>query len=241
MKTYPAIIAALAIVTSLCADTLQIGAFTLPYRFEDTNITDIVRYVVTNDVIFYRSATTSFTPPFIEKNGVVTINGENTPDTSLYHPQIFRNGIEFRIENGQTNCIIKQSLTDAAKAIESELPMRTNLVAEAQAFIADFVSGATTNLPISEQRKLMRTIDDGCLKGIGADNSDAEVIEAQEEMRQGFAFLPICVLDTKFSYVGTNRVFWANVRADMPHEPSYARSIEALPLVFADGRWSFLY
>ena len=30
-------------------------------------------------------------------------------------------------------------------------------------------------------------------------------------------------------------------RTDMPQNPPYARSIDALPLVFADGRWSFLY
>ena len=191
--------------------------------------------------MFYRSATTSFTPPFIEKNGAVTVSGENTPDTSLYHPQVFRDGIEFRIENGQTNCIIKQALTDAAKAMESELPTRTNLVAGAELFIANFASGATTNLPIGEQRKIMRTIDNGHLMDIGLDYSDSEVVEAQDEMRQGFTFLPICVLDTKYTYVGTNRVFWANVRTDMPQEPSYARSIEALPLIFTDGRWSFLY
>ena len=39
-----------AVASTLIADTLRIGAFTLPYRFEDTNVTDIVRHVVTNDV-----------------------------------------------------------------------------------------------------------------------------------------------------------------------------------------------
>ena len=223
------------------ADTLKIGVFNLPYRFEDTNITDIVRYVVTNDVIAYKSATTSFTPPFAEKNGDVTVDSENTPGTTLYLPQILENGIAFQIENGQTNCVIKQSLTDAAKAIESELPTRTNLVAGAEAFIANFVSGTTTNLPMGEQRKIMRTIDNGRLMEIGTDYSDAEVVEAQDEMRQGFAFLPICVLDTQYFNVGTSLVFRASVRTDSPQEASYARSIEALPLVYADGYWSFQY
>ncbi len=241
MKTHSAIIAALATATSLVADTLQIGAFTLPYRYEDTNITDIVRYVVTNDVISFQSATTSFTPPFVEENGNVTVDGENTPDMHFYRPRVFLDGIEFRIENGQTNCIIKQSLTDAAKAIEGELPMRTNLVAGARQFIDNFCSGATTNLPFSEQRKLMRTIEGNCLSDMGEDCPNAEVTEVQGEMRQKFAFLPICVLDTEYSYIGTNRVFWAYVRADMPQNPSYARSIDALPLIYADGYWSFLY
>lgn len=83
-----------AVASTHIADTLRIGAFTLPYRFEDTNVTDIVRHVVTNDVISYNSAITSFTPPFIEKDGNVTVNGENTPDTTLYRPQVFRNGID---------------------------------------------------------------------------------------------------------------------------------------------------
>ena len=108
-------------------------------------------------------------------------------------------------------------------------------------FIDNFCSGATTNLPFSEQRKLMRTIEGNCLSDMGEDCPNAEVTEVQGEMRQKFAFLPICVLDTEYSYIGTNRVFWAYVRADMPQNPSYARSIDALPLIYADGYWSFLY
>ncbi len=76
---------------------------------------------------------------------------------------------------------------------------------------------------------------------MGADCTDAEVIEAQGEIREGFSFLPICILDTKYSNIGTNHVFWAHVRTDMSQNPSYARSIDAVPLVFADGHWSFLY
>ena len=241
IKTISFAILAASISIAANANTMKIGVFNLPYRFEDTNITDIVRYVVTNDVIAYKSATTSFTPPFAEKNGDVTVDSENTPGTTLYLPPILENGIAFQVENGQTNCVIKQSLTDAAKAIESELPTRTNLVAGAEAFIANFVSGTTTNLPMGEQRKIMRTIDNGRLMEIGTDYSDAEVVEAQDEMRQGFAFLPICVLDTQYFNVGTSLVFRASVRTDSPQEASYARSIEALPLVYADGYWSFQY
>ena len=32
-----------AVASTLIADTLRIGAFTLPYRFEDTNVTDMAR------------------------------------------------------------------------------------------------------------------------------------------------------------------------------------------------------
>ena len=109
MKNATAIATLAMTATSLVAETLRIGAFNLPYRFEDTNITDIVRHVVTNDVIAYKSATTSFTPPFVEENGNVTVDSENTPGTTLYLPPVFENGIEFRIEDGQTNCIIRQS------------------------------------------------------------------------------------------------------------------------------------
>ena len=77
MKNATAIATLAMTATSLVAETLRIGAFNLPYRFEDTNITDIVRHVVTNDVIAYKSATTSFTPPFVEENGNVTVDSEN--------------------------------------------------------------------------------------------------------------------------------------------------------------------
>ena len=87
----------------------------------------------------------------------------------------------------------------------------------------------------------MRTINNDRLMEIGTDYSDSEVVEAQTEMIEGFAFLPICVLDTKYFHVGTSLVFRASVRTDSPQEPSYARSIEALPLVYADGYWSFQY
>ena len=241
MKNATAIATLAMTATSLVAETLRIGAFNLPYRFEDTNITDIVRHVVTNDVIAYKSATTSFTPPFVEENGNVTVDSENTPGTTLYLPPVFENGIEFRIEDGQTNCIIRQSLTDAAKAIESELPTRTNLVAVAQGFIDNFCSGVTTNLTISEQRTLMRTVSGGHLLTMGPDIPDEDVIEAQGEMRQHFSFLPICILDTRYVNVGTNVVLLAYVRTDRPQNLSYTRSIGALPLVFFNGYWSFLY
>ena len=241
MKTYPAIIAALAIVTSLYADTLQIGAFTLPYRFEDTNITDIVRYVVTNDVQSFCAPITAFRPPYQDKNGNVCVQRINTPGTTFYRPEVFMQGIKFYIENGQTNCVIKQALTDAAKAIEGELTMRTNLVASARQFIEDFRSGTTTNLTIMEQRTLMRTISGNLLLPMGEDIPDAEVLESLEGTRQYFSFFPICILDTKYVNGGTNHYFIANVPTDAPQNPSYARSIGALPLVFADGRWSFLY
>lgn len=72
---------------------------------------------------------TGFRQPYQGEDGNVCVQRINTPGTSLYRPQIFHDGIKFHIENGQTNCIIKQILTDEAKAIEGELPTRTNLVA----------------------------------------------------------------------------------------------------------------
>lgn len=123
-----------AISTMLLADSLKIGVFTLPYRFEDENISDIVRHVATNDVIAFHSATTSFTPPYLEKTTTL-VDNETTPASSFYHPALFENGVAFTIENGQTNCVIRSSLTDAAKAIEGELPMRTNLAFYANQFL----------------------------------------------------------------------------------------------------------
>ena len=41
--------------------------------------------------------------------------------------------------------------------------------------------------------------------------------------------------------IGTNTFFMAKVPTDAPQNPSYARSIDTLRLIYADGYWSFLY
>ena len=231
-----------ALASTVIADTLRIGAFALPYRFEDTNITDIVRHVVTNDVISYSSATTSFTPPYVEKDGNVTVNGENTPDTTLYHPLVFRNGIEFRIENGQTNCIIKQSLTDAAKAIESELPARTNLAHSAQMFINSISDGTITNRPIAELRSRTRVYGNESLSVVkDTEGSDNIILQNFVYFREHAAFLPLSILDSKDLQSGTNTFYKILARFDRPNAPSHTRSIEVLPLVYADGYWCFCF
>ena len=115
MKTATALTIFMLGVSLLVADTLQIGAFTLPYRFEDTNITDIVRYVVTNDIIAYSTPIAAFRPPYQDKYGNICVQRINIPPI-IDRSELFNDGIKFYIENGQTNCIIKQSLTDAAKA-----------------------------------------------------------------------------------------------------------------------------
>lgn len=239
MKSLIAIATLTLTAASLVADTLRIGAFNLPYRFEDTNITDIVKYVVTNDVIAYKSTTTSFTPPFVEENGNVTVDSENTPGTTLYLPPVFENGIEFRIENGQTNCVIKQSLTDAAKAIESELPTRTNLAHSAQQFIDSIMDGTVTNLPITDLRSRTRIFREGALSTIAEEEgSDNIILQNFVDIRTHAAFFPLSLLDSKYITSGTNIFYAILARFDRPNEPSYARSIEVLPIVYTDGYWS---
>ena len=115
-------------------------------------------------------------PPLVEENGNVTVDGENTPDMHFYRPRVFLDGIEFRIENGQTNCIIKQSLTDAAKAIEGELPMRTNLVFGAHQFLDTIVDGSITNRPMSELRALTRVFQDGVLSVVNETDGPDNII-----------------------------------------------------------------
>lgn len=238
MKTNIAIIAALA-ATSLVADTLQIGAFTLPYRFEDTNITDIVRCVATNDVQSFCTPITGFRPPYQDKNGNICVQHINTPGTSLYRPEVFMQGIKFYIENGQTNCIIKQSLTDAAKAIESELPMRTNLVADARLFVGMMADGSITNRPTSELRTLTRVYRDGVLAVVDeADCADNIIIQNFIDIKTHAALFPLSILDAYFKYSGTNQMFFVMARFDTPDEPSYRREIDIMPLVFANGYWS---
>ena len=231
---------AMAIATMAAdADTLKIGVFNLPYRFEDTNITDIVRYVVTNDVIAYKSATVSFTPPFVRENGVVTVKGENSYLTTLYFPPLFENGIEFRIENGQTNCVIKQSLTDAAKAVEDNLPTRVNLVAGAKLFVDSMADGSITNKTIAELRSLTRLYQNGVLSVVNTTEGP------DEDIARNFAYLsgevslfPLCILDSEYKPSGTNNCFFVHARYDRSNGYSPSRTMFAISLVYADGYWS---
>lgn len=242
MKTHTAIIAALAVATSLLADTLQIGAFTLPYRFEDTNITDIVRCVVTNDVQSFCAPITAFRPPYQDKSGNVCVQRINTPGTSFYRPEVFMHGIKFYIENGQTNCVIKQSLTDAAKAIECELPMRTNLVAGARLFVGMMADGSITNRSISELRTLTRVYRNGFLSAVSeTDGPDDIIMRNFAYFSRGVAFFPLCVLDAESRPDGTNTCFFVMARYDYPNDPSYARSIGMRPLVYSNGYWSLCF
>ena len=233
---------AMAIATMAAdADTLKIGVFNLPYRFEDTNITDIVRYVVTNDVIAYKSATTSFTPPFAEKNGDVTVDSENTPGTTLYLPQILENGIAFQIENGQTNCVIKQSLTDAAKAIESELPMRTNLVAHASSFVDKVFSGFITNCPSDEIRSSICYVRAGELRHPTTEEANDDVLMGfVASMPEGWTPLPLCHLVFLRATMGlsTNTIPCLPLRGYDPSRPISSTSIYTVPLVLLNGLWS---
>ena len=221
------------------AETLKIGVFNLPYRFEDTNITDIVRYVVTNDVIAFHMATTSFTPPFTQTNGAISVRWECPPCTVLYHPPLFKDGVKFYIENGQTNCVIKQSLTDAAKAIEDDLPTRTNLACSAQQFIDSIMDGTITNLPISELRSRTRVYRDGTISIVSeTEGSNDIILQNFLYFKEQIVFYPLSIMDSKYVPSGTNSFYTFLSRFDRPNVPSYARSIDVLPIVYADGYWS---
>lgn len=227
---------------SASADTLRIGIFSLQCRFEDDEISDIARYVVTNDVQAYTAATTSFTPPFHETNGVVSVREETTPHTTLYYPNIFAKGIQFHIENGQTNCIITRILTDTAKALEGELPTLTNLAHGAQLFIDSIMSGAITNKTLSELRLLTRVYENGMVRVANQnDGPDDVVLQNFIDIKNNAVFYPLSILDASYNYVGTNRIFILRARYDTPNEPSYKREISVFPLVYADGYWSLCF
>ena len=226
----------------LFADTLRIGTFTLPYRIEDSDISDIVRYVVTNDVIAYNAATTSFTPPFLEKSGGLSVRQETTPDTNLYRPPVFENGIKFYIENGQTNCVIKRSLTDAAKAMEADLPLRTNLAHSVQRFIDTIIDGSITNNLTAVLRLRTRVYKNGVLHvATESEGSDNDMRQNFTEMREHSVFFPPCILTSYYKPSGTNNYFCIKVAYDTPNEPDYARSIAAFPFVYVDGYWCLCF
>ena len=231
-----------AVASTLIADTLRIGAFTLPCRFEDTNITDIVRHVVTNDVQAFCTQISAFRKPYQDDFGHLCVQRINTPGTSLYRPQLFHEGIKFYIENGQTNCIIRQSLTDAAKAIENELPTRTNLAHSAQLFINSIADGTITNRPIAELRSRIRVYGNGTLSVVNdTEGSDSIILQNFIYFREHAAFLPLSILDSKYLQSGTNSFYTILARFDRPNAPWHERSIQVLPLVFADGYWCFCF
>lgn len=241
MKTHYVIIAALAIATSLLADTLQIGAFSLPYRFEDTNITDIVRYIVSNDVVAYSTPIAAFRPPYQDKNGNTCVQRINVPSV-IDRSELFNNGIKFYIENGQTNCVIKQSLTDAAKAVESELPWRTNLLVQARTFIANYYSGAVTNETGMELRRTVRVFRDGELRHLNENEvSDDLLMAGCAEDIENMTTLPLCILDLIKTSFSTNTVYMLPVRTEEVKGTKDTHSILlAIWLIYYDGFWSFL-
>ena len=221
------------------AANIKIGIFSLPCRFEDDDLSDIVRYVVTNDVVAYAAATTAFTPPFLEKDGLYSVRNENTPSTTWYRPPLYENGISYIVENGLTNCVIRRSLTDSAKALEMELPMRTNLALKARMFIDSIADGTITNKPVTELRSLTRMFRNGTF-GIASesDGSDADVVKNFVEIREHAFFLPLTILDASHVQDGTNTCYLMRARVDTPNEPSYARSISMFPIVYAGGHWN---
>ena len=242
-STWPfSAVAAAFIPIMLFADTLRIGNFNLPYRFEDNDLSDIVQHVVTNDVIAYNTATTSFTSPYMEKTGIVSIRQKTTPSTTLYLPPLFENGIKFYIENGQTNCVIKRSFTDAAKALVDELPTRTNLVYAAKQLADSIMDGTITNRSITELRMLSRVYKNETLTVVPESEGSDDVIRQNfVDMREHAVFFPPCVLDSTYKQSGTNRYFFVWVGYDIPNEPDHARSIAAFPFVYADGYWSLCF
>ena len=222
------------------ADTLQIGTFTLPFRFEDNNMSDIVRHVVTNDVQSFCAPITSFMEPYQDDDGNICVQRINTPDTTLYLPATLKNGITFYIENGQTNCIIKRSLTDTAKALESELSSRTNLVNAANLLIESIMDGTVTNRSITELRMLSRVYKGGVLSVV-TECSDDVIRQNFIYMREHLSFFRPCILDSAYKRSGTNSYFFVWAGYDTPNEPSYRRSIAAFPFVYADGYWSLCF
>ena len=226
--------------TSLVADILQIGAFGLPYRFEDTNLTDIVRYVVTNDVQSYCFPITGFREPYQDDDGNICVQRKTTLGTSLYRPKIFHDGIKFRIENGQTNCVIKQSLTDVAKEIEDDLPARTNLVADAALLVGKVFSGEITNRPPCEIRSSICYVRDGELRHPTTDEaSDTVLLGFAASMPEGWTPLPLCHLDFPQVTTGhsTNAFQALPLRGYDPSIPISRASIDIVPLVLLDGAW----
>ncbi len=241
MKPFPSTIVFFCLTLSLVADRLQIGTFNLPYRFEDNDITDTIRHVVTNDVQAYCYAVRSFTPPFQENDGKISINYEMTPAIVDRSP-LFNDGLSFIIENGSTNCVIKQSITDAAKAVANELPAMTNLIEEANLFVNDVLSGSITNRTADEIRSAICYVRDGELRHPTVQEADDELMRTfVASMKGKWVPLPLCHLDISqvSTASSTNTFRYLPLRGyDAESSPAY-RHILSTQLVFLNGHWSF--
>jgi hypothetical protein len=178
----------------------------------------------------------------LEKSGVLSVKRETTPDTNLYLPPVFENGIKFCIENGQTNCVIMRSLTDVAKAMETDLPLRTNLADSVQRFIDTIMDGSITNSSTTELRYRTRVYKNGVLHvATEAEGSDNDMRQNFTEMREHAVFFPPCILTSYYKPSGTNNYFCVKAAYDTPNEPDYARSIAAFPFVYVDGYWCLCF
>ena len=241
MKPFPTTIVFFCLTLSLMAERLQIGSFNLPYRFEDNDITDMIRHVVTNDVQAYCYAVRSFTPPFQENDGKISIDYEMMPSIVDKSP-LLNDSISFLIENGSTNCVIKHSITDAAKAIANELPVMTNLIAKANLFVEDVLSGSITNRTAEEIRSSICYVRDGVLRHPTAQEADDELMRTfVSSMKGKWVPLPLCHLDiSQVSTVSSTNTFrYLPLRGYDAESPPAYRHILSTQLVFINGHWSF--
>lgn len=231
--------AAIVISTTSLAENLAIGTFFLPYRFEDADLSDIVRYVVTNDVQAYCSTISGFKSPYQDNNGHICVQRINAP-AIIDRSELFKEGIKFYIENGQTNCVIRQSITGAAKAVASELVIRTNLVSEATRFVNSVLSGSITNRPAEEIRKAICYVRNGDLRHPTTQEADDETMRTFVASMNGkWVPMPLCHIELSrvSTASSTNTFAYLPLRGYTPASPS-ARHILTTDLVFIDGHWS---
>ena len=199
-----------------------------------------MRYVVTNDVQAYCSPISAFRPPYQDNNGRICVQRINTP-AIIDRFELFNEGIKFYIENGQTNCVIRQSITDAAKDIASDLPRRTNLVSGATLFVDGVLSGSITNRPAEEIRAAICYARNGELRHPTAQEANDDVIRAfVAGMRGKWLPQPLCHLELSrvSTASSTNTFAYLPLRGYAPGS-STGNGIMAIDLVLIDGHWSF--
>ena len=239
MKTKLVAVATVFAVATFFADTLRIGSFLLPYRFEDNNLSEIVRYVVTNDVQAYSTRISGFMSPYQDSSGSICVQRSNTP-TIVDRSDLFNDNVKFYIENGNTNCVIKHSLTDAAKLMECEMSLRTNLLVRLHSFVCAFSSGSATNYPPEEKRKLMRHFEGFDLAPMSEEDYLAEdFADTVRDICENFDFLPPCVLEMSKVEQGTNTFYTIPLRYSMIIRGK-KREVIAETVIFANDYWSLL-
>lgn len=221
--------------------SLQIGPFDLAFRFEASGLSSDVEIAATNEVVSYHHSVTGFRKAFMDEKNQWRVLPQWNP-TLVSHSQLLEQGVHFLVENGETNCVIRMSLTDELTALGVSLAARTEMVQSATAFLHSVETGTLMQSVTNGLRTRIRTISQNRLIAVPATCfSDEAVLASFSEMACNARFEPVCMTDIHSLSPLAGEAFELTVRVAERNAPAFENSISAMKLVYADGYWSFLF